>query len=40
LRQVLRHTRGRIYGPEGAAALIGMHPDTLRSRLIKLGLKE
>lgn len=29
---------GRIGGSEGAAAKLGMHPNTLRSRMIKLGI--
>jgi len=35
----LRRTRGKIYGPDGAAKLLGMKPTTLLSRLAKLGLK-
>jgi transcriptional regulator with GAF, ATPase, and Fis domain len=38
LVQTLRATRGRIQGPAGAAALLGMHPSTLRHRLRKLGI--
>jgi transcriptional regulator with GAF, ATPase, and Fis domain len=29
---------GRIYGPAGAAALLGVKPTTLASRLKKLGI--
>lgn len=36
---LLKETRGRISGPDGAAARAGMHPNTLRSRLERLGLK-
>jgi len=36
---VLRHTGGRISGPRGAAAILGVPPSTLRSRIKKLGLK-
>ena len=38
LRRVLTHTKGRISGPRGAAAILDMHPNTLRSRLDRLGL--
>jgi DNA-binding NtrC family response regulator len=40
LRQVLEHTGGVIYGTQGAAALLGLHPNTLRSRMKKLGVKK
>ena len=35
---VLRQTQWVIDGPRGAAAVLGLHPNTLRSRLKKLGL--
>jgi formate hydrogenlyase transcriptional activator len=35
---VLRQTKWVIEGPRGAAALLGLHPNTLRSRLRRLGL--
>jgi DNA-binding NtrC family response regulator len=35
----LRRTHGTVYGPCGAARLLGMKPTTLLSRLAKLGLK-
>ncbi|MGA2411521.1 MAG: sigma 54-interacting transcriptional regulator [Candidatus Binataceae bacterium] len=35
----LRRSNGRIYGPGGAADLLGMKPTTLNTRLKKLGLK-
>jgi formate hydrogenlyase transcriptional activator len=35
----LRRTQGKVYGPEGAARLLGMKPTTLLSRLSKLELK-
>jgi DNA-binding NtrC family response regulator len=38
LRRVLDHTRWRIEGPRGAAAILGLNPSTLRSRLRKLGI--
>ena len=36
--RVLKHTGGVIQGKHGAAVLLGMHPNTLRSRLAKLGM--
>lgn len=38
IRQALRRTGGRIYGPSGAAVLLGINPNTLRSRMRKLGI--
>lgn len=38
LSRVLCHTGGVIYGQHGAAALLGLPPSTLRSRLAKLGV--
>ena len=35
---VLRQTKWVIDGPRGAAVMLGLHPNTLRSRLKKLGL--
>ncbi len=35
---ILRQTDWVVEGPRGAAVLLGMHPNTLRSRLKKLGL--
>jgi transcriptional regulator with GAF, ATPase, and Fis domain len=35
----LAQTGGRIFGPEGAAALLGMRPTTLASRIKALGLQ-
>ena len=35
----LDRTRGVIEGPGGAAALLRVHPNTLRSRMDKLGIK-
>jgi DNA-binding NtrC family response regulator len=35
---VLRQTRWVIDGPRGAAQVLGLHPNTLRSRLKKLGI--
>lgn len=39
IRAVLEQTAGVIDGPRGAAKVLGMHPNTLRSRLKKLGLR-
>jgi formate hydrogenlyase transcriptional activator len=36
---VLRETRGVIEGPNGAAKTLGLHPNTLRHRMEKLGIK-
>jgi formate hydrogenlyase transcriptional activator len=38
IREVLRQTDWVINGPRGAAVRLGLHPNTLRSRLKKLGL--
>ncbi len=38
LRRVLAMTGGKIYGDDGAAALLGLKPTTLQSRLKKLGV--
>ena len=38
IQAVLRQTDWVIDGPRGAAARLGLHPNTLRSRLKKLGL--
>jgi formate hydrogenlyase transcriptional activator len=36
---VLKRTRGVVEGPAGAARILNLHPNTLRSRMKKLGLK-
>ena len=38
LERVLGRTKGRIEGPRGAAALLGINPHTLRARMRKLKL--
>jgi len=38
IRQALAASGGRIHGPDGAAALLGINPSTLRSRMKKLGI--
>jgi transcriptional regulator with GAF, ATPase, and Fis domain len=35
----LKRSGGRIYGPGGAAELLGIRPSTLSTRIKKLGLK-
>ena len=37
--QVLEHTDWRVSGEQGAATTLEMHPNTLRSRMSKLGIK-
>ena len=39
IQEALARCRGRIEGNEGAAALLGIHPATLRSRMRKLGIE-
>ncbi len=36
---VLGETKGKVNGAEGAAALLGIHPNTLRNRMRKLGIE-
>jgi transcriptional regulator with GAF, ATPase, and Fis domain len=38
IRAALSTTKGRISGPRGAAAILGLHPNTLRSKMEKLGI--
>jgi transcriptional regulator with GAF, ATPase, and Fis domain len=38
IQQALIYTHGKINGPSGAAVLLGLHPNTLRNRMIKLGV--
>jgi transcriptional regulator with GAF, ATPase, and Fis domain len=38
--EVLDQTNWRIEGPKGAAMILGLHPNTLRSRLQKLGIRK
>jgi transcriptional regulator with GAF, ATPase, and Fis domain len=39
IERTLERTAGRISGPRGAAAILGLHPNTLTSRMLKLGVK-
>jgi transcriptional regulator with GAF, ATPase, and Fis domain len=40
LRAALKLAQGRIYGPDGAAEVLGVKPTTLISRLKALGLRD
>ena len=37
--KVLHQTNWRIEGPKGAAVILGLHPNTLRSRMKKLEIR-
>ena len=39
LRAALEQTGWKIYGPRGAAELLGLKPTTLASRMKKMGLQ-
>ncbi len=39
IQAVLSGSRWRVEGAEGAAAILGLHPSTLRSRMRKLGIR-
>ncbi len=39
IRKVLKLTKGRLEGPHGAARILDIHPNTLRNRMKKLGIK-
>jgi transcriptional regulator with GAF, ATPase, and Fis domain len=36
----LARSHGKIYGPDGAAALLGLKPTTLSSKVHRMGLKK
>jgi transcriptional regulator with GAF, ATPase, and Fis domain len=38
ISSVLQRTGWVIQGPRGAAAILGIHPNTLRSRMERLGI--
>jgi transcriptional regulator with GAF, ATPase, and Fis domain len=38
IRQALEMADGKINGPGGAAQILRLHPNTLRSRMNKLGI--
>ena len=40
IAKVLRSTGGRIAGPNGAARILGLHPNTLRSLMIRLNFHQ
>ncbi|WP_146565554.1 sigma-54-dependent Fis family transcriptional regulator [Posidoniimonas corsicana] len=40
LQRALAATRGKVYGPGGAAELLGVRPTTLNSRLAAMGVKK
>jgi transcriptional regulator with GAF, ATPase, and Fis domain len=40
LLSALERSAWKIYGPDGAAALLGLKPTTLSSRIKKLGLRK
>ena len=39
INEVLKHTRWKVIGVNGAASILGMKPTTLFSRMEKLGIK-
>ena len=39
IARVLEQSGGRVSGPRGAAKILGLHPSTLNSRMLKLGLR-
>jgi transcriptional regulator with GAF, ATPase, and Fis domain len=38
IEQALAHSHGRVEGPSGAAAALGLNPNTLRAKMRKLGV--
>ncbi len=38
IKEVMGQTGGKVQGEDGAAALLGLHPSTLRARMRKLGI--
>jgi PAS domain S-box-containing protein len=37
--EILQYTKGAIYGPKGAAGILGLKPSTLQSRMKRLGIE-
>jgi formate hydrogenlyase transcriptional activator len=37
--EVLQQTGWRVEGPKGAAVILGLNPSTLRSRMLKFGIR-
>lgn len=40
IEDILRHTKGVLYGSKGAAKILGLKPSTLQSRMKKLGIEK
>jgi formate hydrogenlyase transcriptional activator len=40
ISEILQYTEGTIYGPKGAAKILGLKPSTLQSRMKKLGIEK
>jgi hydrogenase-4 transcriptional activator len=40
IRKTLALTKGKIKGPGGAAELLGLHPSTLRNKMLRLGIAQ
>jgi len=38
IQRALAHANGRVYGPQGAAALLGLRPTTLQGKMRKYGI--
>lgn len=38
IEKILKQTKGQIAGEGGAAEILGLHPNTLRGRMSKLGV--
>ncbi|MCP4752689.1 MAG: sigma-54-dependent Fis family transcriptional regulator [Proteobacteria bacterium] len=38
IRRIVEKTQGRINGPKGAAKILGVHPNTLRNRMNRMGI--
>jgi len=39
IEEILKRTNGQIAGEGGAAEILGLHPNTLRGRMAKLGVQ-
>ena len=39
LLEAIKSCHGRVSGPLGAAGKLGLHPQTVRARLFRMGLK-
>jgi formate hydrogenlyase transcriptional activator len=39
IERALAHAGGRVYGPSGAAALLGLRPTTLQGKMKKYGIE-